>query len=100
MMLNKSLPRITMRSSQPMSTGPFCELTGDRRRFSVTVGYPVGQDIPDQHQQFPGDGDNGFVPADAGGQGVKLGFPVGMVADGSAGRLRPGSDYPVDRWRE
>src|SRR6266540_1550294 len=58
--------------------GKFQELLGDRFRFSEAVCLVLCQDIPDRHEEFPRDRDNGFVASQAWLQASQFCLPVWM----------------------
>ena len=57
-------------------SSPGEEVFGDLEWLSVTVNALVGEGMPNDDQQLPGDGDNGFFAPDADGKTVKLLLPV------------------------
>lgn len=67
------------------------ECAGQAFRFGKAIDALRGQDVPDADQQLAGDGDNGFVVAQAGFEAGEFGAPMGMGAGGAVGGFDEGA---------
>ena len=70
--------------------GPGHEFESDHIGVCLAICHPFGHDVPNDHQQFASDGDNGLTGLHATGQLLELLFPMGMRTDGDPGRFDQG----------
>ena len=70
--------------------GPGHEFESNHIGVRLAICHPFGHDVPDDHQQFASDGDNGLTGLHAAGQLLELLFPMGMRTDGNPGRFDQG----------
>jgi hypothetical protein len=54
---------------------------GNGLHIGMDIGRLLTEHVPDGHQQFTGDGNNGFGFANAYAESLKFSFPMGMMFD-------------------
>ena len=80
-------PVASLARSGSRMTNPVQQFAGDSLDLCMAICFLLAEDMPDNYKQFPRNGDNRFLFANACGQALKLGFPMGVMLDGNPGRL-------------
>ncbi len=68
-------------------TNPVQQCAGDGLDLCMAIRFLLAEYMPDGHEQFPRNGHNRLLFANACGQTLKLGFPVGVMFDRHPGCL-------------
>ena len=76
-----------MRCDQIPQGGLCHHFVGDGFFIGMAVGFAFGEDMPGGNQQAAGDRHDGFIGVLGLGQALVLGFPIGIAAHGTPGRL-------------
>ena len=72
---------------QTVLRGPIHQVFSDRFWISVAIRHVTGEDMPDDDQQFSGDGDDGFFGSFLSFKALELLLPVGVIFDRNPGRF-------------
>jgi hypothetical protein len=70
---------------QMMLRRPGHQGTGSSDRIAMSVCFMLGQDMPNSHQHFAGDGNDSFILAQALGERLKNRTPIGRKTNSDLG---------------